>query len=116
TPKQLATIQKKASSPEAVDCVATRFLASGVPVINMINVVALANQYGLPIASTTKIEVGQGTVFTIIDPRRVLALIGIFFITAATAIVVKPPHRLTKWLQGKGWFGEQPKDQPQYMV
>ncbi|MCR9210235.1 MAG: poly-gamma-glutamate system protein [bacterium] len=116
TPKQLATIQKKASSPEAVDCVATRFLASGVPVINMINVVALANQYGLPIASTTKVEVGQGTVFTIIDPRRVLALIGIFFITAATAIVVKPPHRVTKWLQRKGWFGEQPKDQPQYMV
>ncbi|MFG0266406.1 MAG: poly-gamma-glutamate system protein [Rhodopirellula sp. JB055] len=104
-PKQLATIQKKASSPEAVDCVATRFLASGVPVINMINVVALANQYGLPIASTTKVEVGHGTVYTIIDPRRVLALIGIFFITAATAIVVKPPHRLTKWLQKRGWFG-----------
>ncbi|MCC9643075.1 poly-gamma-glutamate system protein [Rhodopirellula sp. JC740] len=115
-PKQLATIQKKASSPEAVDCVATRFLASGVPVINMINVVALANQYGLPIASTTKVEVGQGAVFTIIDPRRLLALLGIFFITAATAVVVKPPHRLTKWLQSKGWYGEQTKDQPQYMV
>jgi poly-gamma-glutamate system protein len=46
-----------------VDSVMMRFLADGVPVINLSKVIPLAEEYGLPIEPTELPEVGEGAVF-----------------------------------------------------
>ncbi|MBB3204835.1 poly-gamma-glutamate system protein [Rhodopirellula rubra] len=106
----------EASAATATDCVAARFLASGVPVINMINAVKLAKQYGLPVASTEIIHPGEGGVYVIADMRRPLAVAGIVFILLATLLVVRPPARLVDAGKKRGWFGDDAKSQPQLMV
>lgn len=106
----------ESSAAVATDCVATRFLASGVPVINMINVLKLAEQYGLPVSSTEIIYAGEGGVYTIADLRRPLAVLGIVFILLVTFLVVRPPARLVDAGKRRGWFGDDAKSQPQWMV
>ncbi len=106
----------ESTAATASDCVATRFLSSGVPVINMINAVKLAKQYGLPVASTEIIRPGEGGVYVIADMRRPLAVAGILFILLATLLVVRPPVRLVDAGKKRGWFGDDPKSQPQLMV
>ncbi len=106
----------ESSAGTATDCVATRFLASGVPVINMINVVKMAEVYGLPICSTETIRPGEGGVYTIADLRRPLAVLGIVFIMLSTLLVVRPPARLVDAGKRRGWFGDDAKSQPQWMV
>lgn len=106
----------ESASAVATDCVATRFLASGVPVINMINVVKLAKQYGLPVQSPEKILPGEGGVYVIADTRRPLALVGILLILSVTFLVVRPPLRLVDAAKRRGWFGEEKHSQPQWMV
>jgi len=102
--------------PSPDDSVAARFLASGVPVINMINAVKLAKQYNLPIASTRIIPVGEGGVYAVADMRRILAVLGIVVISLLTLVVVRPPKRLVDAGKKRGWFGDQAKSQPQWMV
>ncbi|WP_173403179.1 poly-gamma-glutamate system protein [Rhodopirellula sallentina] len=120
TSSTTAATKSGASDPadagKANDCVATRFLASGVPVINMINAVKLANQYGLPVASTEIIRPGEGGVYVIADMRRPLAVAGIVFIMLSTLLVVRPPARLVDAGKKRGWFGDDAKSQPQLMV
>lgn len=102
--------------PSPNDCVAARFLASGIPVINMINAVKLAKQYGLPIASTQVIKAGEGGVYTVADVRRIFAVVAIAFISLLTLLVVRPPHALVEAAKRRGWFGDEKKSQPQLMV
>lgn len=99
-----------------VDSVAARFLAAGVPVVNLINTVTLARRYALPIASTEPIEVGRGSVFAVADVRRPLAVLAILIVTAATAVVMRPPARWVRFAQRRGWFGPDAARQPQWMV
>ncbi len=106
----------ESTAATATDCVATRFLASGVPVINMINVVKMAEEYGLPISATEVIQVGEGGVYTIADLRRPLAVVGILFVMLSTLLVVRPPARLVEAGKRRGWFGDDAKSQPQWMV
>jgi poly-gamma-glutamate system protein len=48
---------------QRVDGVAPRFIHEGVPVIHMVQIVQLAEQYGLPVAPETTPEVGEGPIF-----------------------------------------------------
>jgi poly-gamma-glutamate system protein len=50
------------SAPE-VDCVMTRFVHQGRPVIHLVEVRQLAETFGFPIAPTSRPAVGQGTPF-----------------------------------------------------
>ncbi|TWT93069.1 poly-gamma-glutamate system protein [Neorhodopirellula pilleata] len=113
---QAGTVPTASGEPSPNDCVAARFLSSGVPVINMINAVKLAKQYNLPIASSEIIPVGHGGVYAIADLRRVLAVLGIAVITLLTLLVVRPPQRLVDAGKRRGWFGDHAKSQPQWMV
>lgn len=45
------------------DSVMLRFMKSGVPVINLIDIEAIAEKYELPIAPTTRPTLGQGSIF-----------------------------------------------------
>lgn len=113
---QVGTVVTADGEPSPNDCVAARFLASGVPVINMINAVKLAKQYGLPVASTGIIHAGEGGVYAVADIRRILAVVGIALITLLTLLVVRPPQRLVDAAKKRGWFGDNDKSQPQWMV
>jgi poly-gamma-glutamate system protein len=68
-----------------IDSVTMRFLGGGTPVVNLSKVVALAEQYGLPIEPTALPPVGEGSVFErrAHDPRLVAgllaALVGVSF-------------------------------------
>lgn len=106
----------ESTAATATDCVATRFLASGVPVVNMINVVKMAEQYGLPVSAAETIHAGEGGVHTIADLRRPLAVVGILFIMLATLLVVRPPARLVEAGRRRGWFSDDTNSQPQWMV
>jgi len=99
-----------------VDSVAARFLATGVPVVNLINTVTLARRFGLPVASATPIEVGRGSVFALTDARRIFAILAIILIAGATALVMRPPARLVRFAQQRGWFGRNAAHQPRWMV
>lgn len=113
---QAGTVPDADGKPSPNDCVAARFLASGVPVINMINAVKLAKQYNLPVAATEIIPVGHGGVYAVADMRRILAVVGIVVITVFTLLVVRPPQRLVDAGKKRGWFGDEAKSQPQWMV
>jgi poly-gamma-glutamate system protein len=76
---------------EAIDSVAHRFLAAGVPLINMVDVVRLAKLHGLPIASTDPIAVGTGKVFRSQRYRRTFSLVAILLIIAQVYLVMRPP-------------------------
>lgn len=113
---QVGTSQTASGEPSPNDCVAARFLASGVPVINMINTVKLAKQFGLPIASTKIVRAGEGGVYALADLRRILAVVAIAFISLLTMLVIRPPHMLVDAAKRRGWFGDEKKAQPQLMV
>lgn len=113
---QVGTSQTADGEPSPNDCVAARFLASGVPVINMINAVKLAKQYGLPVASTDIVHAGEGGVYAIADLRRIFAVIAIVFISMLTMLVVRPPYAVVEAARRRGWFGDKENSQPQVMV
>ncbi|WP_404305848.1 poly-gamma-glutamate system protein [Neorhodopirellula lusitana] len=113
---QVGMAKSPDGEPSPNDCVAARFLASGVPVINMINAVKLAKQYGLPVMPTEITPAGEGGVYAIADMRRIFAVIGIVFITLMTLLVVRPPQKLVDAAKKRGWFGDDAKSQPQWMV
>jgi poly-gamma-glutamate system protein len=83
---------------DPIDSVASRFLAANVPLINMVDVVKLAQCHGLPVAPIVRPEIGQGDVYTSPTIRRSLAILGIALILAMTAVVVRPPVRASQWL------------------
>ena len=56
-----------------IDCVATRYAAMGVPVINLGNTVSLAEAYGLPVAPHDMPEVGEGRVYVTQHANRLVA-------------------------------------------
>ncbi len=60
---------------ESIDCVAARFARQGIPVVNLGNAVALANAFGLPIASEVVPAVGSGEVFGQSRPSRIMAAV-----------------------------------------
>jgi poly-gamma-glutamate system protein len=103
------------SMDEQVDCVATRFLSRGVPLINMVHSVALAQRYKLVIAGATPPVVGEGTVYESAAYRRWLALLGIVMVLGTTWLAVKPPVAFTKLLQRSRSWSEQ-NEKPQWMV
>lgn len=113
---QVGTSQTADGEPSPNDCVAARFLASGIPVINMINAVKLAKQYGLPVAPTEVVHAGEGGVYAIVDLRRIFAVVAIAFISILTLLVIRPPHALVNAAKRRGWFGDDEKAQPQMMV
>ncbi|MEM6365388.1 MAG: poly-gamma-glutamate system protein [Planctomycetota bacterium] len=113
----LSNVQdENATQNKTEDCVARRFLASGVPVLNMIRTVDLAKAYGLPIASPHRIEVGQGAVFALHDMRRYLAVIGIVLITVMTGWVMRPPAIWVRYRQQNRGTKSDYQSQPQWMV
>ncbi|MEM6688571.1 MAG: poly-gamma-glutamate system protein [Planctomycetota bacterium] len=97
------------------DCVALRFAQEGVPTLNFVRAVSLANRYQLDIASMVPIEVGRASVFYGGPPRRWLAgllLCGLFLLIG---LLMKPPAAAVNWLHRHGWLS--PSDeQPQWMV
>jgi poly-gamma-glutamate system protein len=98
-----------------IDSVASRFLARGVPVINMINVVAMAKEHGLPIAPTERPVVGQGEVYRSPQYRKSLASGGIVFLLMLMTCVVRPPLWVSRSLQKIG-LGHGDADQAKWMV
>ena len=108
-PKELQGID------EPIDSVAVRFLASGVPVINMINVVHVAGKHGLEIAPTNRPVVGQADVYASRRYRKPLAFAGILLIIIATSLIVRPPIWLNQTLRQFG-FARSSDDEPQWMV
>lgn len=66
----LTTRAPNAATP---DCVATRYIQQGVPVINLGNAVDLAKSFGLPVAPQETPVVGDGEVYTTSRPSRLLA-------------------------------------------
>ena len=70
-------------------------------VINMIDVVAMANEHGLPVTPTIRPAVGEGGVYLERPLRRPFALAGIGIILAMTTLFVRPPvwvSRCPRWL------------------
>jgi poly-gamma-glutamate system protein len=98
-PRELRSIRLRVNDDAKVDCCATRFLDQGVPVINMINVVRMAKKFGMPVASQTINPVGQGNMYSNGVSVRLLALLGIAAILAATWATARPP---VTWLP-KSW-------------
>jgi poly-gamma-glutamate system protein len=86
-----------------IDSVAARFLAGGVPVINMIDVVAMAREHGLPIAPTERPAVGDGGVYLSPQYRKSLASGGIVIILMLMTCVVRPPLWVSRGLSRIGW-------------
>jgi poly-gamma-glutamate system protein len=105
-PRKLRSIRARVNDPAKVDCCATRFLEQGVPVINMVNVVRMAKQFGMPVASQTINPVGQGSMYSDGVSVRLLALLGILAILAATWATARPP---VTWLP-KSWVKRLPAD------
>lgn len=103
---RIDSIRDRVADPSSVDCVATRFLDRGVPVINMINVVRLARKYDLPIASSEANPVGQGNVYTRGGLVRIVSLMGIIAILLATWVMVRPP---VTWLP-QNWLDRLPPE------
>ena len=108
-PKRLSQIE------EPIDSVAARFLADGVPLINMINVVHVAQKHGLAIAPIVRPAVGEGNVYASRRYRKPLALTGILLIILATSLVVRPPVWLTQGMIDIG-FIRSAEDEPKWMV
>ena len=100
---------------EPIDCVATRFLREGVPVVNMINVVQLAKQHGLAIAPLVRPTVGEADVYASKRYRKTFAAFGILLIVLATSLMVRPPVWLTQTLMNIG-FTSRAENEPTWMV
>jgi len=83
------------------DCAALKFLERGVPVVNLINAVDLAETYGLAVAPVAPVPVGEGQVFGRTVYRRGWASFGILLILAAAWFVMHPNATLEKLLNGK---------------
>jgi poly-gamma-glutamate system protein len=87
------------TAKDPIDSVAMRFLDRGVPVINMIHVVTMAKEHGLPIASSTRPVVGEGGVYASRGHRKSFAGMGLFMVLIATSLVMRPPAWLRASLQ-----------------
>ncbi len=79
------------SAKDPIDSVAMRFLDRGVPVINMIHVVAMAKEHDLPIAPSVRPVVGEGGVYASEGHRKSFAGMGLITILIATSLVMRPP-------------------------
>ena len=80
---------------------ALSFLRRGVPVINLINAVELAEAYGLVIEPVTLVPVGDGEVYGRTAYRRVWAVAGILAILAAAWLIMHPIPALERLFHGK---------------
>ncbi|MCO6046396.1 poly-gamma-glutamate system protein [Aeoliella sp. ICT_H6.2] len=73
--------------PPELDGVMPRLSRQGIPVINIINIVDLAERFGLPVAPMADqrelVEVGQGAVFEAIDYNKPLAF-GVLVVIVAS--------------------------------
>lgn len=72
-----------------VDSVMMRFLADGVPVVNLSKVVPLAERYGLPVEPTELPRVGEGAVFERRQHSRPLVAGLLVFLVAAIWALLK---------------------------
>ncbi|WP_417747165.1 poly-gamma-glutamate system protein [Rosistilla oblonga] len=61
------------SDQEVPDCVASRMLTQGVPIVNVVDAKQIAESYGLAIAPAQMPRVGQGSLFSHMTYRRPLA-------------------------------------------
>lgn len=86
---------------EVPDCVASRMLAQGVPVINVVEAKKIAQLYGLAIAPQAIPEVGQGVLFNQLTYRRPLAAAVICITWLWMSITVFPRWylRTVTWLR-----------------
>ncbi len=82
-------------------CAAKTFLERGVPVVNLINSIELANDYGLAVAPITKVPVGDGNVYGRVVYRRYLAILGIAMILAAAWMIMHPTPAIERLFHGK---------------
>ena len=69
-----------------------RFLADGIPVINLTEVKTLAFRYGLPYPPTAAEPIGVGGVYEGVTYRRWLAALMIVLLLALTAFVMRSAH------------------------
>ena len=104
------------SIDEPIDSVATSFLRRGVPVVNMINVVSMANEHGLPIAPTECCAVGDGAIYQGHRLRRSLAVAGILGILMSTTILLRPPTWFSRRWERWGPKGKVASLTPRWMV
>lgn len=98
-----------------MDSVAARFLAEGVPLLNMVNVVHLARANAMPVAPTVRPDVGESGVYVDGRYRKSLVIAGILMILFATCAVVKPPEWFTRGLAKAGVVRSSKAD-PEWMV
>lgn len=68
-----------------------KFIEADVPAIHFTGLVAIAQDFGLPIAPVTPPEVGEGGVFQRREPNRLLAGLGFLAILIALLIAGRPP-------------------------
>ena len=87
-------------SPAEVDCVMTRFAGLGRPVIHLVEIRQLAEQYGFPIAPTSCPPPGEGKPFHLVGPQRGLAttvLVGILVMLRG-CVSAGLGYRMLNWL------------------
>jgi poly-gamma-glutamate system protein len=99
----LVLLAQQRRTDKPIDSVASRFLAGGVPVINMIDVVAMAREHGLPIAPPKRPAVGDGGVYMSPQYRKSLASGGIVIILMLMTCVIRPPLWVSRGLSRIGW-------------
>ena len=93
--------------PEAVDCVALRFLRQGVPVIHLSDTSAIARQCGMPLEEMgTTAAVGTGPLYASIGPSRGGALLLLSTILTALHCLIRTG--VTRF----GWGRETPSTAP----
>lgn len=112
---KLDELQRSVADVNDLNCVATRFLKSKTPFINLINAVALAERYHLAVAPHERQLVGKSNVYQFRTHRQSLAALGVLIILTATWLAVRPPRRLVLRLRRRGWW-KNADDQPQWMV
>jgi poly-gamma-glutamate system protein len=113
---------------EHVDCVMRRFLERGAPVLQLVEVNALAAQFGLEPTESAPEKVGSGGVYARTGPRRWLAavlLIAVLFLLHSL-VLSGTGHQfardLARWVRPRrrrAWAvvgSEPPHDGPQLMV
>lgn len=83
------------------DCAALQFLQRGIPVINLINAVELAQAYGLAVSPVAPVPVGEGQVFGRTVYRRGWAVVGIALILAAAWLVMHPIAAIERLIHGR---------------
>ncbi|TWU43170.1 hypothetical protein Q31b_22080 [Novipirellula aureliae] len=89
-------------SDEIPDCVATRMLSKGIPLINVGNVKSVAKRYAMPIAPITLPRVGEGNVYSqgVYRTWLVAFVLALSWITMTITVAPERSLRFVQKLRG----------------